>query len=39
MSAILGHLPADADAPEIAISDRLWRTRFGADPQSGWSAR
>ena len=33
VSAVLGHLPADADAPEIAISDRLWRTRFGADPK------
>lgn len=30
--AVLGHLPADAGASEIAISDRLWRARFGADP-------
>ena len=33
VSAVLGHLPADEGAPEIAISDRLWRARFGADPK------
>jgi len=33
VSAVLGHLPADVGAPEIAISDRLWRARFGADPK------